>query len=388
MTNKMPQVDTRSQGDAPGYDPHLADHGFEPVESEGLTYPLGDFQPEFGEFFELMPGIGWTRTPVPGPLGHINNWVLDDVHPDGEPGFAIVDTGLFMPETIAAWKNLFEDGALKGKRATKIIATHFHPDHAGCVGWLANRFKAKVYMNRTEWMLVRMMIAGRGSVSTDNKSELPNALVDQWFYSGWTQEQVDQTLKLHMSGMGLAVSELPMKYVHIDEGAHIDTGDHDWRIMTGHGHTPEHSCLVDDKAKVMISGDQILPRITSNISVMPNEPEANPLGDWLDSIARFRGELASDLLVLPAHGRPFVGVQQRLDALGARHEESLEALMVELRQREMTIIDGFPWLFAREITDDLRGMATGEAVANFHLLLARGQVTRDIRDGVAWFRAA
>ncbi|PIX66999.1 MAG: MBL fold metallo-hydrolase, partial [Sphingomonadales bacterium CG_4_10_14_3_um_filter_58_15] len=102
----------------PAYDAMLADHGFDPIESDGLTYPLGEYEPKFGEYFELMPGIGWTRTPVPGPLGHINNWVLADQHADGSDGFAIADTGLFMPQVIDAWKHLFEAGALHGKSAT------------------------------------------------------------------------------------------------------------------------------------------------------------------------------------------------------------------------------------------------------------------------------
>lgn len=363
------------------YDAMLADHGFDPVVSQGLTYPLGDYEPAFGEFFELMPGVHWTRTPVPGPLGHINNWILPDVHPDGTPGFAIVDTGLFMPATIAVWKSLFESGALAGQNATKIIVTHYHPDHVGCAGWLAKRFKAPVYMNRTEWLMTRMLIA-------DKREGVPTEALDEWRFCGWEQRLIDDFAEKGWGRFARAVSDLPIGHIGLKEGTRVRTGTHEWRIMIGNGHTPEHACLIDDTARVMISGDQILPRITSNISTLISEPAGDPLGDWLASIARFRRELPNDLLVLPAHGRPFQGAHERLDALAARHHEALDGLVEGLRAKEMRVVDSFPFLFARPITDDVIGMASGEAMATLRHLEYSGRVARAMREGVAWYRAA
>lgn len=367
----------------PAYDATLADHGFDPIIAEGLTYPLGDYEPKYGEYFELMPGIGWTRTPVPGPLGHINNWILDDVHSDGpqkgEPGFAIVDTGLFMPAVIESWKQLFETG-LNGKTATKIVVTHYHPDHVGCAGWLANRFKAPVHMNRTEWLLARMLIA-------DTSADVPAEAIEEWRFAGWDEELIEERSKEGWGRFARAVSRLPLGHIRMDEGDHLTIGDNDWRVMIGRGHTPEHACLIDDKNRVMISGDQILPRITSNISVMLSEPTADPLGEWLASIDRFRAEIDPELLVLPAHGRPFKGAHQRLDTLALRHNEALDDVSDALAKGPMRVVDSFPLLFSRPIGPDVIGMATGEAMATLRHLEYTGRATHEMKDGTAWYSA-
>ncbi|MEO0440828.1 MAG: MBL fold metallo-hydrolase [Pseudomonadota bacterium] len=363
----------------PAYDATLADHGFDPIEAEGLTYPLGDFEPAYGEYFKLMPGIGWTRTPVPGPLGHINNWVLDDIHDNGEPGFAIVDTGLFMPAVIESWKKLFETG-LDGRKATKIVVTHYHPDHVGCAGWLANRFKAPVYMNRTEWLMARMLIA-------DNGEEVPAEALEQWRFAGWEQHLIDNFAQKGWGRFARAVSRLPLGHIRLDEDDILPIGGNDWRIMIGNGHTPEHACLVDDRNHVMISGDQILPRITSNISVMLSEPTADPLGEWLNSIKRFRAVLDPDLLILPAHGRPFKGALQRLDTLAARHNEALDDLADALAEKPMRVVDSFPLLFSRPIGEDVIGMASGEAMATLRHLEYTGRAVHEMKDGTAWYSA-
>lgn len=365
----------------PAYDALLADHGFDPIESDGLTYPLGEYEPEFGEYFELMPGIHWTRTPVPGPLKHINNWILRDQHDDGEEGFAIADTGLFMPAAIDVWKSLFEDGALKGKRATKIIVTHYHPDHVGCAGWLCKRFKAPLYMNRTEWLMTRML-------TLDNDGDVPEEILENWHFAGWDQGLIDNFRKKGWGRFARAVSNVPISVNRLEEGTEFTTGNHDWRIMIGSGHTPEHACLVDDANHVMISGDQILPRITSNISTMISEPTADPLGEWLDSIARFRAEVDPELLILPAHGRPFKGVHQRLDTLAARHNDALDEVVEALEQKPMRVVDSFPLLFSREIGEDVIGMATGEAMATLRHLEYTGRASHKLKDGVAWYSAS
>lgn len=363
------------------FDPQLADHGFDPIVTDGLTYPLGDYAPEFGEYFQLMPGIAWTRTPVPGPLGHINNWILADRHADGSAGFAIADTGLFMPPVVNVWKQMFAQGALQGQSATKIIVTHYHPDHVGCAGWLAKRFKAPLHMSRTEWLLTKMLVADKGAA-------VPPEALDEWRFCGWQQHQIDQFAAKGWGRFARAVSDLPVGHIRMAEGTRLSTGDHHWRVVIGNGHTPEHACLIDDEAKVMISGDQILPRITSNISTMLSEPTSDPLGEWLASIARFRAMLDNDLLILPAHGRPFIGAHQRLDALAARHRDALDELVIGLAAAPKRVVDSFPYLFKRPITDDVIGMASGEAMATLRHLEYSGRAIREMRDGTAWYRAA
>ena len=253
----------------PDYDASLADHGFEAKAFKGLTYPLGDHAPAYGEIYPIAPDIGWTRMPVPGNLAHINLWLLDE----GEAGYALVDTGLFMPPTIEQWKAMFA-GNLADRELKRIFVTHFHPDHVGCAGWLSNKFKVPVWMNRTEWLMARMLIA-------DQADQPPEDVLSNRRFAGFDEERIDAVRKRGWGGFARAVSRLPTGHVRMDDGQVIRVGQRDWTVMTGGGHTPEHACLVDFNNGMIIAGDQILPRITSNVSVMDSEPTADAEPLWV-----------------------------------------------------------------------------------------------------------
>lgn len=363
----------------PAYDMSLTDHGFDAKEFKGLTYPLGDHAPEYGAVYPLAPDLGWTRMPVPGNLAHINLWLLDD--DAGAPGgYAIVDTGLFLPAVVDAWKSMF-DGILSERNLTRIFVTHFHPDHVGCAGWLANKFKVPVWMNRTEWLMTRLM-------TSDKRDEPPAEVLRRRKFYGYDNDRIEKMRKGGWGNFARAVSNLPTNHVRMDDGDVIHIGAREWSVMTGGGHTPEHACMIDHHNGVIIAGDQILPRITSNVSIMDTEPDANPLAEWLDSIAKFRLALPDDMLVLPAHGFPFKGVIARLDRLAQGHHNSLDALEAALRTQEMRAVDTFGLLFGRPIDDSIYGLATGEAMAHLRYLERAGRAICEIRDGVGYYSAS
>jgi glyoxylase-like metal-dependent hydrolase (beta-lactamase superfamily II) len=362
----------------PAYDMSLTDHGFDAKEFRGLTYPLGEHAPLYGEIYPLADDLGWTRMPVPGNLNHINLWLLDDDEAvDG--GYAIADTGLFMPPTIDAWNSMFA-GALSGKTLTRIFVTHFHPDHVGCAGWLANKFKVPVWMNRTEWMMARLMIS-------DKRDAPPEEVLTRRKSYGYDDARIEQMRTAGWGNFARAVSRLPTHHIRMDDGDVVRVGKRDWTVLTGGGHTPEHACMVDYHNGVIIAGDQILPRITSNVSIMDIEPEANPLAEWLASIEKFKAALPDDMLVLPAHGFPFKGVMQRLEKLAEGHHQQLDKLEAKLRDREMRAVDTFQLLFGRPIDDAIYGLAAGEAVAHLRYLQRAGRAQLEMRDGVGWYSA-
>lgn len=357
----------------------LADHGLEPNEHKGLHYPLGDHAPEYGRLFPLLPDIGWTRLPVPGSLNHINIWLLADRDEEGD-GIAIVDTGLHMPASREAWETLLA-GDLKGKRITRVICTHFHPDHVGCAGWLCKTQGVRLWMNRTEWLMARMLTA-------DIREGPPEEAITQMRFAGWDEERLEKMRQRGWGNFAKAVSPLPVTHVRLEDEQVITVGGRNWRILTGGGHTPEHCCLVDEDNGVVIAGDQILPRITSNVSISLSEPMADPLGEWLESIAKFRARLSKDMLVLPAHGFPFTGVFERLDALAGGHHNQLEALEAAIAKKPMRAVDTFGLLFARKIDNSVYGLATGEAMAHLRHLEVTGRACCETRDGVGWFSAS
>jgi glyoxylase-like metal-dependent hydrolase (beta-lactamase superfamily II) len=236
-------------------------------------------------------------------------------------------------------------------------------------------------MNRTEWLMARMLIA-------DQADQPPEDVLSNRRFAGFDEERIDAVRKRGWGGFARAVSRLPTGHVRMDDGQVIRVGRRDWTVMTGGGHTPEHACLVDFDNGMIIAGDQILPRITSNVSVMDSEPNADPLGEWLDSIAKFRDALPADMLVLPAHGEPFTGVHVRLEKLASGHHERLDKLEAALRHTEMRAVDTFALLFDREIDETVYGLATGEAQAHLRYLHFAGRIKCEIRDGVGWYHAA
>jgi glyoxylase-like metal-dependent hydrolase (beta-lactamase superfamily II) len=365
-------LSTRSGAEAPAADVSLTDPG-EAYSHKGLTYPLGRRAPESGETVALADGLAWARLPVPGALKHINIWLVDD----GD-GVAVVDTGLDIPDCRSAWEAVLS-GPLAGRRITRIIVTHFHPDHLGLAGWLAERFGVSLWMTREEWLFARMLTA-------DIRDAPPAEAFAYWRASGWSEERISAEAQKGWGRFAAVVSPIPLSFVRIKDGDTIRIGSRDWRVVVGSGHSPEHACLVDDAGGVMIAGDQVLPRITSNVSLSLSEPEGDPLGDWLASIEKLMG-LSDELLVLPSHGDPFTGLHARLDALARGHRERLDALHAHLATPRRAV-DCFPILFGRKIDDGLMGLATGEAMAHLRRLEVEGRAKRRLEQGVAWFSAA
>jgi len=338
---------------------------------DSLDYEY-DFQPEIGEAVDILPGLKWLRLPLPFMLGHINVWLLQD----GD-GWAIVDTGIHSSVTRKTWENVFSV-QLENAPLTRVVVTHLHPDHAGCAGWLCGLFDVELYMTRDEYLLCRILVSDTG---------LPAPKEGRRFYkaAGFAEENMTRYIEMFGS-FGKMVAQLPQAYHRLHEDHPLLIGRHEWRVITGHGHSPEHACLYNPALNVLISGDQILPTISPNVSVYPTEPRANPLAGWFDSLHRMKTLLPDDVLVLPSHGRPFRGVKERLDALIDEHQAGLQNLR-QLCHTPQRAIDVFPALFKSEITDSNLMMATGEAIAHLSYLLSEGEVgfTTD-EAGVRWYQ--
>ena len=333
-------------------------------EAPALVYPCGE-PPAPGHLRQIVPGVLWLRMPLPFTLKHINLWAIADEDEQG-PGWAIVDTGTQTPDVLAAWRTLLApDGPLGGRPITRVIATHMHPDHMGMAGWLTRKFDARLWMTREEYLMCRTLAADTGR-------EAPDDAIRFYRRCGWPEEALDN-YRTRFGGFGKFIHALPDSFRRIVDGERFTIGAHEWRVVVGNGHSPEHACLVCEGLGLMISGDQVLPRISSNVSVFPTEPDADPLGDWLKSIARLRAALPDTLLVLPAHGEPFRGLHARLDRLASGHARGLARLERSLGEPKRAV-DTFSALFARQIDwkSEAFGLATGESVAHLNHLLARG----------------
>ena len=344
------------------------------VESyRGLTYPFGrkpDMVP--GEPVKVAEGVYWVRFHMPISLDHINLWLLED----GD-GWTVVDTCLNVDSARETWESLFS-GFMGGKPITRVICTHLHPDHVGLAGWLCERFDSELWMSREEFLMCRTMAADTGRPA-------PEVALSFYRAAGWKDEWMER-YKQKFGNFGRSIYPMPESFRRLTDRETITIGGHYWQVIVGRGHSPEHAALYCPGLKILISGDQILPRISPNVSVFPTEPKGDPLKEWLRSNAIIREVLPDDLLVLPAHEAPFLGLHVRLSQLIEGHKRDLNKLFNHL-DKPRRAVDCFPALFKREIDQSNMNLATGETLAHLNCLLGRRRITQS-RDenGVDWYQ--
>ena len=331
-----------------------------------------DERPDAGDTMQVAPGVHWLRMPLPFALGHINLWLLED----GD-SWTIVDTGVDVEESERVWAKTFLE-TMDNRPVNRVIVTHLHPDHVGCAGMLCEKTGSDLWMTREEYLLCRILVADTGRAAPDE---------GRGFYSaaGFPDDALHHYEKM-FGFFGKFVSHVPESYHRLIAGDEIAIGRNRWKVLIGRGHSPEHACLYCEEQNLLISGDQLLPTISSNVSVYPTEPQANPLHGWMTSLAEVKNSIHEDVLVLPAHGKPFRGAHERLDALILEHQDGLDELYTWCSEPRRAI-DTFPALFKRDINDGNLILATGEAIAHLNYLINQGRISVEAdADGVNWYR--
>jgi glyoxylase-like metal-dependent hydrolase (beta-lactamase superfamily II) len=337
-----------------------------------LDYPFAA-PPVPGEVVEVAPRILWLRMPLPFALDHINLWLLEE-----DDGATLVDCGYGNEATRAIWERHFAT-TLSSHGLKRIIATHCHPDHVGNAAWLATRFAVPVTMTHAEFLTAHAIFgerAGHGVAST----------VDLFRRHGMANDHLAA-----LTGRGNAyrrgVPDLPESFDRLLDGDERQAGDTTWRIVEGHGHSPEHASLFSAERGVLISGDMLLPKISTNVSVWASEPDGDPLGRFLASIAAFE-TLPTETLVLPSHGLPFRGIAVRVAQLRAHHVARLDELSAAVisAASPLTAADLVPVLFRRELDLQQRFFAMGEAIAHLNRLWHSRRLDRRVAaDGTIRF---
>ena len=349
------------------------------VQETALHYPWGDALPATGTTLELRPGVRWLRMPLPFALNHINLWLLRD-RQDGVDGWTIVDCGINDDTTRAAWEQIFASAELHGLPVLRVVCTHMHPDHIGLAHWLCERFSCRLWISSTDWNVAR--IASQSTTGFGGE-----AAADFFALHGLTDADSLDQVRARSGYYSRMVPQVPGRYRRLMDGMQLEIGGRGWHCIAGYGHAPEHMALHCPGLDVLISGDMVLPRISTNVSVIEIEPEADPLRLYLESIERFR-DLPASTLVLPSHGKPFTGLQVRLDQLHQHHDERLAETLAACAERPHSAADLLPVLFKRALDLHQTTFAMGESLAHLHTLLYRGRLRHAPgSDGVQRFSA-
>jgi glyoxylase-like metal-dependent hydrolase (beta-lactamase superfamily II) len=319
--------------------------------------------PAPGTAIDVAPGILWIRLALPFRLDHVNVYLIED----GD-GWAVIDTGLDDAPTREAWDALLA-GPLRGRELTRILVTHYHPDHMGLAGWLCERFGLRLLMSETEYLVSL-------SIHLD-----PGALNAEPYLSFYRAHglDADTTEKLLTNGHRYLrmVSKMPRTFRRLIAGEMLAIGGRNFEVLTGGGHAPEQVMLFCPAENLLLCADQILARISPNISVQAMDPEGDPLGIYLRSLESLKRRMPDDVLALPGHNLPFFGLRARLDELAAHHEVRCVAIVEACRRAPRTTADLVPVVFHRPIDDPHQmGFAFSEVLAHVNYLLRERRLSR------------
>jgi len=376
-------------------------------QENALHYPFGDSLPAPGTTLDVAPGVRWLRMGLPFALDHVNLWLLRDHDEDGRDGWSIVDCGIDNAATRAHWEQIFQH-ELQGLPVLRVICTHMHPDHLGLAHWLCERWSTggclaasvatqedcRLWISSTDWHaghLASQATTGFGGEGT--------AL----FFARHGLTDVDTLAQVRRRGNYYAnlVPQVPARFRRLMDGMVLRIGSRDWTCISGYGHAPEHIALhcadihgdtaagvdiASCPASVLISGDMVLPRISTNVSVYDAEPEANPLPLYLNSIARLLA-LPVDTRVLPSHGKPFSGLHERIEQLTTHHDVRFADVLTACAQGPKSAAELLQVIFRRMLDLHQTTFAMGEAVAHLHALASMGRLRPALgADGVQRYR--
>jgi glyoxylase-like metal-dependent hydrolase (beta-lactamase superfamily II) len=307
---------------------------------------------------EVAPGILWARLALPFLLDHVNIYFIDD----GE-GWTLIDTGLGDEATQMAWQPLL-DGPLRERPLTRIIATHFHPDHVGAAGFLLRRFDVPLYMSATEYLQSLNIHLDPGALEAEHYRR---------FYLDHGLD-TDTTRRVVTSGHAYLklTSGLPPTYHRVVAGDVLRIGSREFDVLTGGGHSPEEIMLVCRADKLFFAADQVLPNISPNVSVIAVDPEGDPLGYYLRSLTEVRREIPDDVLVLPGHNLPFYGLHARVAELIGHHQARCDLILQACRAAPKSAAELVPFVFTRKLDPHQMGFAFSEVLAHVNYLLRQG----------------
>ncbi|HML08383.1 MAG TPA: MBL fold metallo-hydrolase [Xanthobacteraceae bacterium] len=331
----------------------------QPVSPAQLIFPH-PVPPAPGATIEVAPGILWLRLALPFLLDHVNIYFIDD----GD-GWTLIDTGLGNTATQQAWQLMF-DGLLRERPLKRIIVTHFHPDHVGCAGFLLRRFDVPLYMSATEYLQSLTIHLNPGALEAEHYRR---------FY-------LDHGLDAETTGRVVTgghaylkrTSGLPPTFHRIVAGDVLRVGNRDFDVLTGGGHSPEQVMLLCRDEKLFLAADQVLAKISPNVSVVAVDPDGDPLGHYLRSLNALRREVGEDVLVLPGHNLPFYGLHRRIDELNEHHRARCERILRACRAAPRSAAELIPFVFARKLDPHQMGFAFSEVLAHVNYMLRQGKL--------------
>ena len=324
-----------------------------------LTFPI-PVPPAPGTVTDVAPGIRWLRLPLPYRLDHVNIYLIEN-----EGGWTALDSGLGTDECKIAWLAALA-GPLKGQNLKSLIVSHFHPDHVGLAGWLCEKYSIDLTMPRPEYLHSLLLQFAPADYGED---------VFRPFYKrhGLSAEATEIVLSRGHEYLKRTTG-VPASYHRIKHGDMLTVGAREFQVLTGGGHALEQAMLYRPQEKLFLAADQVIARISPNVSVHPIEPTLDALGIYLSSLKAIKASVEPDVLVLPGHGLPFHGLHDRVDELIDHHAARCNDITGGCKDAPLSVAELVPVLFTRPLDAHQTGFAFGEVLAHVNHMLGRGEL--------------
>lgn len=319
-----------------------------------------------GEVAEVADGVYQLKLPVPLPLRFISVYLIE-----GADGWTVVDAGYDYPETYRVWRSGAEALGLDLERdLSRIVVTHFHPDHLGAARWLQERSGAPVLMLEEEIEFSRRLWGGLDG---------PEPFIEHLIRHGMPRETAVAASAEMRSGLSLPEVLTPMR-----AGEKLPLTGGSARVVHAPGHADHQIILHDEARGILYAADHILLKITPNIGLWP-EYEPHPLARYLDSLKELRGLNVG--LVLPGHGPVFHDLDGRIDELRRHHEERLDQMLGVLGDGPKTTFEVSSSVFREDLSIYEQCFALAETLAHLDHLALEGHAVK-MQNGVVSYRAS
>ncbi len=308
-------------------------------------------------------GIYKARLPLPFKLDHVNCYAVK-----GDNGWTVIDTGLYYEETRRAWKEFMAEHGFQPGDIEAIYVTHYHPDHYGSAGWLQELSGAPVYMSATEAALAKKIWS--------REPEDRDIMLNSFLENGVPRELAEKLLD-GIDHTSAGVYQHPT-VTTLSAGNEVELGGYKYRVIITPGHSDGHVCFYGEENGILISGDHLLPKITSNISLWPHS-HPDPLDNFFKSLEQNKTLEVS--LVLPAHGNSFSHMRERVDELIEHHKQRLEIMKDAAGEKGATVFEVSSKVFSGDLTLHEIRFALTETLAHLVYLEKRGHLRVSRRDG-------
>jgi glyoxylase-like metal-dependent hydrolase (beta-lactamase superfamily II) len=326
---------------------------------------------------EVIPGI--YRLPLPLPdqfTSHINTYLIR-----GDDRCLLVDTGWNTPEAFNSLQEQLAEAGVKLEDIAQIIVTHIHPDHYGLAGRLRQISGASIMAHHLDIDLIESRYINMAGLL---------AQLEQWLHiNGVPPNELPRLQTASVEVTGVVNPIIPD--VSLNGGETINVGNFSFRVLWAPGHSPGQICLYEAGHKVLLSGDHILAEITPNIGLNP-QSGPDPLHEYLNSLNTMK-ELDTTL-VLPGHGKPFSGLNARIEELFQHHEERCSEILKLLNSTPKTAYQLATMMTWKPETGGVRlnqlepwdsRIAVMETLAHLEAMKNDGRLDKITRDDIIYY---